>query len=396
MKTYITLAVSALMALTTTFTSCSDVTLENAPYSEPVSNLTYSLSKKDLTVSWTSPAGADEIAVFLDNSQKATLPASTTSYTFKNVADGNEHIFTVKAIYTAAGRISEGVSITETLESKTKAAFLLPTGVASYTALPDDDELAAGEVFNRLFVEKEKGQFIHVSDIAGLDIEVTPVIWVMVDRVHIGKGVDKLPYTAAEINTLKEYVKKGGNLYLSNHATQIATGIGRIQWDVTEFNDGEGGEHGDLWVINNVIGSGMGTPINWTAHPIFDGISTENHNGWPQKTVGLLGPGSHEDHNCFWVTCVVNPAWGGCDGINTINKFEEETVSQVMATWGHVQDYFAGGLIEFLPTGDYKGTVLCNGFAAYEFNQNKPASTDKNVFQNNIEKLTENAINYLK
>lgn len=397
MKRYFALAAAAFMALATTFTSCSDVTLDNTPYSEPVSNVQYTQSKKDITVTWTSPAGAEEIALFLDNTQKASVPASQTSYTFKNVADGNLHVFTLKAVYKSAGRISEGVSFSELIESKTKAAFLLPTGVADYTALPDDDEQAAGEYFKRAFVDENKGSFIHVSDIAGLDVDATPVIWVMVDRVAIGRDLNNLPYSASDINALKDYVKKGGNLYLSNHATMIATGIGRIDCLPTCFGDGAGGEHGDIWSVNTTLGSGMGTPYDRSSHAIFDGIEQANHNGWAQKTIGLLGPGTQEDHNCFWIPAdVPGRTWGDNGDPNTVPDFEKALNCVLLGGWGQVTDYCVGGIIEFLPTGDYKGTVLINGFAAYEFHQDRPAAGDKNVFQNNIEKLTANALNYLK
>ena len=398
MKRYFFLAITAIMAIALTMTSCKkDVELENAPYSEPVTNLQYTLSKKNVTITWNAPSGADEVAVFLDNTQKATLPISTTSYTYENIADGEEHILTVKAIYKSVGRISEGVSLTVQLESKTKAAFLLPTGVSAYTALPDDDEQAAGEYFQNTFVASDKGQFIHVSDIAGLDIEVFPVIWVIVDRVGIGHGADKLPFTAAEQNVLKDFVQKGGNLYLTNHATQLAHGIGRIAFNVTCFGDGTGGEHGDIWSVNPVLGSGMGTPYNRSEHAIFTGIAQENYNAWAQKTVALLGPGTHEDHNCFWIPADCGQGYGGNGDVTTVPNFEQVNTAEILGGWGQVTDYCVGGIIEFKPTDTYKGTVLVNGFAAYEWHQNTPANGQpKNVYQNNIEKLTTNALNYLK
>ena len=397
MKRYIFLAIAAVVALAFTITSCSDVELENAPYSEPVTNLQYTLSKKNVTITWNAPSGADEVAVFLDNTQKAILPVSTTSYTFENIADGEEHVLTVKAIYKNAGRLSEGTSLTVKLESKTKAAFLLPTGVSDYTAMPDDDEQAAGAYFQNNFVANEKGLFIHVSDIAGLDPEEVPVIWIMVDRVGIGAGVDKLPYTAAELNVMKDFVQKGGNLYLSNHATQIAHGIGRIAFNVTCFGDGEGGEHNDIWCANTVLGCGMGTPYNRSEHAIFTSITQENYNNYGFNTIALLGPGTQEDHNCFWIPADCGQNYGGNGDVQTIPNFEQANTAEILAAWGQVSDYCVGGIIEFKPTDTYKGTVLINGLAAYEWNQNTPANGQpKNVYQNNIEKLTTNALNYLK
>lgn len=42
-----------------------------------------------------------------------------------------------------------------------------------------------------------------------------------------------------------------------------------------------------------------------------------------------------------------------------------------------------------MPSGDYKGTILCNGLAAYEWN------CEGNEFVDNIKKFTENSISYL-
>lgn len=399
MKKYIVMAVVALMALTTTFTSCSDVTLENAPYSEPVSNLSFTQTKKDVTMSWTAPSGATEVAVFLDNTQKASLPVSTTSYTFKNVADGATHIYTAKAIYGNEGRISEGVSDTLSLESKTKAAFLLPTGVNDYTSLPDDDEQAAGKFFKENFVDDNKGQFIHVSDIANLDLDVVPVIWIMIDRVGMGSGSANLTkvYSTSEIATIKSFVQKGGNLFLSNHATMMATAIGRMPYEVTCFGDGEGGTHSDIWATTTILGAGMGTIYDRSSHDIFSGITQDNYNAYGHNTIALLGPGTQEDHNCFWIPAdVPGRTWGDNGDVNTIPTYEKALTCQILAGWGQVTDYCVGAIVEFQPTADFKGTVLCNGLAAYEWHQNQPASGDQNVYQNNIEKLTTNTLNYLK
>ena len=77
--------------------------------------------------------------------------------------------------------------------------------------------------------------------------------------------------------------------------------------------------------------------------------------------------------------------------MNVVDAFEKKTSSVVLATWGHVTDYCCGGIIEFLPTADIKGRVLCIGLSAYEFNQNSVT----NQYQQNTEKLTKNCIDYL-
>ena len=82
--------------------------------------------------------------------------------------------------------------------------------------------------------------FITAAALAGEDLSAYDVIWVHIDRVGIGAGWDKLPLSSAAIAALATYYKNGGNLFLSNHATQLVVPFGRTERAPGIFADGEG------------------------------------------------------------------------------------------------------------------------------------------------------------
>ena len=59
-----------------------------------------------------------------------------------------------------------------------------------------------------------------------------------------------------------------------------------------------------------------------------------------------------------------------------------------MATWGQVTDCCAGGIIEWYGETENAGTILTNGFAAYQWGTS-------NSYLENVKKLTANIIDYL-
>ena len=393
MKKYILSIVALAFAMVATMTSCSDVELENAPYSEPVSNIQYTVQKSNLIFTWTNPTGSTGTAIFKDGTQISAVGEGVTTDTIKNAADNQTHYYTLKAIYGNEGRISAGVTDTIYLESKTKAAFLL-TVSGDYTSLPDDDEIAAAEWFDENYVQNSTGVFIHLSDLASLDIDEISEVWVMIDRVGIGSGVDKLPLTTANLNSLKAYVQAGGNLFLTKHATQIVAGIERVESRFTPniFGDGAGGDGSDHWVMNSVIGCKQGEPYDHRSHQIFLGLDEADPNNYGFPTFPLEGPGFREDHNCMWDL----NAFGFSGTPNVVKNWEEATNSTVLATWGHVSDYCCAGIVEFEPTTTYKGRVVAIGLSAYEFKQNAPSGATQNIYQKNTELLTKNCIDYMK
>ena len=211
-------------------------------------------------------------------------------------------------------------------------------------------------------------------------------------------GPDKLPadiIASGVVDNLSAYLKAGGNVFLSKHATQLVSSMGRIAetYGPHLFSSGEGGEGTDIWTTNAVIGSNCDPKYDHRSHAAFAGLEVLPANDpvdrYDHESFPLEGPGFREDHNCMWD--LNSYGFTPADGLNVVDAFEKKTSSVVLATWGHVTDYCCGGIIEFLPTNDIKGRMICIGLSSYEFKQN----SGTNQYQQNTEKLTKNCIDYL-
>jgi hypothetical protein len=394
-KLAISLMASAAIALTG-LTACSDFEptgYPEVPAMATASNLQASVAGRSVTLTWQLPQGADVtgVRVSVNNGTPVSLPAGTTSYTLKGQAMDTELLYTVKLEY-AGGYVSEGTSITTTVPYvAAKMAYLLIA--PSIAELPDDDERAGATWFSTL----DNVEFIQPSQIASLDPDIYSVIWIDIDRVGEEFGWQNLPSEIsndATIAALREYSKNGGSLYLSDMATQLTVPLGMVPEDQnpTLWGNGDGGWGDDVWCINPYLGwdfrdgSDQGF-YDRTSHAVYNGLTMEDPNGYGYPCLPLIGPGQREDHNCMW-DCNIYGKGSQCD---VIKNFEVTNNCLVLATWGHVRDHCVAGLVEFYATSEH-GHCIANGFSAYEWNQN----SGTNPYQHNIEKLTQNILEYLK
>ncbi|MDE6753782.1 MAG: DUF4960 domain-containing protein [Muribaculaceae bacterium] len=359
-----------------------------------VSNLTESVSGRTVSLSWTLPSaeGITGVRVYRDDNVSAAimLPAEATSYDFKSQPMQQPLTYSVEVMYDTYYP-SSASSVEATVPYiAPKMAYLL-IGVDNWRDLSDDDERAAA----RWFSTQENAEFVTEAQLADLDVDLYPVLWIEIDRPHIGFGWENLPCNNEETMTaLKNYVANQGNLYLANMATQLTVPLGIVPDNMapTVFGDGDGGSGDDVWVINPHLGwdfkdSGDQGYYDRATHAIYEGLTLEDPNGYGYSTLPLIGPGQREDHNCLW-DCNI---YGRGSYPDVIANFEATTGSLVLATWGHVRDHCVAGLVEFYANANH-GRCIANGLAAYEWNQNSGV----NPYQANVEKLTENILNYLK
>lgn len=360
-----------------------------------VSDLKAEISGRTVTLSWVLPPSDEITGVRIirdgDTDAATVVEGKVTSFELKGQPMDKEMTYTVEAIYDTY-YMSSGSSI------KVKVPYITPKmayimTAASISALPDDDERAAAA----WFAAQENAEFIQPSQIADLDADLYPVIWIEIDRVGLALGWENLPSEITNETTiaaLKQYSANGGSLYLSNMATQLTVPLGFVPSNMapTVFGNGDGGSGNDVWVINPYLGwdfrngSDQGF-YDRTTHEIYKGITLEDPNGYGYKNIPLIGPGQREDHNCLW-DCNI---YGKGNHVDVIKNFEVTTNSLVLATWGHVRDHCVAGLVEFYSNAEH-GRCIANGFAAYEWNQN----SGTNPYQRNIEQLTANILNYLK
>lgn len=362
-----------------------------------VSNLKGDLNGRAVTLSWDLPAQAHRTGVRIvtnDDTDKAILlGADATSYVLKAQPMEETLTYAVDVVYDTY-YYSPAESVEKTIPYMApKMLYLLPEDVAAYSDLEDDDEFAAAE----WFASQPEAYFIHPSQIADYDPAVYSVMWIEIDRVGLPMGWENLPGGVASescIAALKDYSANGGSLYLSNMATQLTVPLGIVPENMapTVYGNGEGGSGDDVWVINPNLGWDFKDGADQgfydrTYHAVYEGLTLEDPNGYGYPTLPLIGPGQREDHNCLW-DCNI---YGRGSERDVIRNFEVTTNSLVLATWGHVRDHCVAGLVEFYSNPEH-GRCIAMGLAAYEWNQN----SGPNPYQHNVEKLTENILNYLK
>ena len=382
-----------LLALLSLFTACSDVELPASASDgkSTVSELKGNVPEgsRQLTLSWTNPAGdIVGIQIIQDDNDITELSGAPTSYLIKKAPTNVDVTYTVKARF-ADGTVSKGQTIRLYIPYEPGKGGLLAMLVPDDYATGSADEKDAVAWFQKTYVDAGKGVILKPSTIDELDIETNPMCWVMCDRVGLAKGWQNLPglSSAEVVNALKAYCNDGGNLLLTNHATQLTVAVGRIAdaYAPGIYGDGEGGNNPDVWGSHPIIGNVEGQIYDHRSHPIYWRMTYH-----PDLYAGIytfIGAGVKGDHNCMWDL----NAYGLTPAPNVVKTWEETTNSTVLGTWNHVVDYCCAGIVDFAPTSTFAGRILAVGLAAYEWNIGGPNSE-----QSQLEQFTSNCIGYLK
>lgn len=310
------------------------------------------------------------------------------------------------------------------LPLQAKVGYLLTTGSISdlpaenYNGVNQQPEKNAASWFETEYINKGEGSFISLSQIkSGIDVATYPVLWINVDRVGLANlaaaGVDN-----NVINAVKNYVKNGGRLYLTKQAVTLAYNIGRMGY-APSWASGGYTKGGDIWTINAQIGiwPGISQTFDRRTHMAYSGLQTTStvnsykYNGTTSyyQTYPMIGADARTDNNNFWVDMYRKSSSGGKQEqvgseddqtnpsntthynngmVQRLTEFESDWNCKVLAVWGQVTDFCAPGLIEFTPTASYPGTVITNGFAAYQWGSGNSKLA-------NVKKLTKNILSYL-
>lgn len=237
----------------------------------------------------------------------------------------------------------------------------------------DDDEQAAYDWFHNSYKPGhglEKVVFTP-DNISNLNANDVKVLWIPINRQ--GNNIADVQPSAIydHVETLQKYVQSGGNLYLTNHATLLTSAIGRIdkQYKPNTVSYGAPGENKDAWGVNPRFAD-----MDYRGHVLYSDFVAGSKN----DNYFLNSGTSKEDHNCLWT------------GVSSYyTAFIKATNSHILGKWSENGDTNNFGVVEFMPSGDYKGTILCNGLAAYEW------SCEDNKYVDNIKRFTENSISYL-
>lgn len=250
----------------------------------------------------------------------------------------------------------------------------------------DDDEIASWQWFEQTYADK--GCVISCQDIEAGRVSLNrfKTLWIAIDRSGLTRGATNLPaefITDKVKNAVTEFYKAGGNLLLTNHATQYLALTGRVrdfqEGDSFESNNIEGGKS-DIWDIRTNVRQAPDQTIDRSGHPLYVGLEVSNEEG---KYIHLMNAPTREDFNSFWIDYNI-----------PITTFQETYQCTVVGTWPNDRTDLTG-IVDFRPCTrnetTYRGRAIAIGLAAYEWNANEGTNT----YRGNIEKLTQNAIAYL-
>lgn len=205
------------------------------------------------------------------------------------------------------------------------------------------------------------------------------VVWVYIDRWMTKGDFDAL-FPDAVRTALANYVKAGGNLYLSTFATRLVWLMGRTGQEpsFSEHDGFAGCSYDDPWRIK--------------ARAFNDGYNIDNHGHAIYKY--LNEDNQYVDDYRFNMqrgtvrtnrNCVFDQEWNSPD---SQANFESNNTAKVLAGWGHEHQINCAGLVEFYPVGEWKGTIITNGLAAYSW-----AAGNESV--NCVKMLTQGVLDYL-
>ena len=385
--------VGCTMAAAPVLTSCSDVEYEEANFSEGVRNLIaeYTQGNRQVTLRWDNPtmSGQSGIQIIKDDADITNLDQVVNSYFIKKAPTNVDVSYTVKARY-SDGRVSEGQTVRFNIAYEAQKGGTMVAMLVADDYNNSADEKDAVAWFQKNYVSTGKGVLLTPATIDDLDIEKQSACWVMCDRIGIEKGWQNLPGGLASTNTieaLKAFTADGGNLFLTNHATQLTVAVGRIAdaYAPGIYGNGEGGQNGDIWGSQPIIGNAEGQIYDHSDHDIYRGMKFAS--GLYERSIYTFeGAGVKGDHNCMWDL----NAYGLAPSPNVVKAWEDLTSSHVLGTWNHVVDYCCAGIIDFDPTTTFAGRVLAVGLAAYEWNIG-----GENSCQDQLEKFTANCLSYV-
>ena len=353
----------------------------------PVSNFVGTRNGSNIDLSWVlpSPNSASQIEISYGG-QVITVPATTTSYQITNAVATQKYVIGIRTL----------TSTTSSNYLYTSVGSVKFAYVTYFNSLSDllqngnNEEIAAAKWFMATY---PTGDVISTNDIKNntVDLSQYSVLWINVDNTSTYAIPAQLTDNTV-LSKITSYYQNGGSLLLTTYATQYLVNLGRTSRLPSIVGTGPAGFNGDIWGFN----ANIGMTYNHYDNPIFAGMTIDTLS-FPFPTIPLEGSGLKENHNCMWDL----NSYGyqiPSNGNNVAQAFEIENIATVLATWGQVTDFCCAGIVYFAPTPLYQGKCIAIGLSAYEFNQSSGVApyTCTNVYQSNIEKLTQNSINFLQ
>lgn len=351
----------------------------------PVKNLSAIQNDAGVAVSWNAPDSAvSKITIKIGN-QTADLPPTATTCQFNNIAPGQ---YMISAVTTNS---SNQPSNTVYLPFKVGATIVGYLGVYSDSttmlANGDDDETAAARWLFSTYPGKSRYISFDQVKNGAVDLSQFRVIWWNYD-ITTGRDLPAISTDANVISRLKQFYKNGGGFLFNQFAVQYFWTLGRITNNYfMGFDTGTGFDNPDTWGI----GVNIFRRHNYNTHPLYNGIAmTTQPDG--RVTFPVIGPGWKENHNAVIIR--IPEFYGNLpnDDERAFTNFTNDNNAEWLGQWDGIGDYWMAGILELKPKNDFLGSAIYIGIGGIEWRQN----SGTNLYQQNINKLYKNAIDYLK
>ncbi len=335
------------------------------------------------------------------NTVTVTLPVNTDLTNLVVTADVDENAvispdITLGLDFTNPVELTvsnQGESKTYTIMVELQETYMGFLGTyADSLSITEDDEKAAAEWF---FDNFENGRYVSFDAIksGSVDLSQYQVLWWYHDA---SPDIPEIALDAEVLGAITDFYKAGGDLLLNTHAVGYLWPMGRITNNYAKVvGSGGGWDLNDTWYVGVTVGGNL-QPYDKSSHPVYQGLSTVvqgNGDIW----IPLTSPGWVEDHN--HVIIEIAPFHGFDYGnAGAYNAFRNANQVEWLGVWAGNRDYYMAGVMEFLPTEEFQGRVIAQGLGAFEFNKNAQGELNPdgtNLYQNNVERFTKNALEYL-
>lgn len=253
-------------------------------------------------------------------------------------------------------------------------AKLLPSKIAflgdgaTLNEISDDDVRAAG-----LWAEQVYGsdfKYIPYTQLVEGVLDDVNVLFYMHDQVG---STDQPTAVLERLNVISKFFVQGGKIVAGLLGTGLAESLGRDTSGLrTILGAGEGGINDDTWAIG-ITDSDLGNILSAGCEYNSDG------------NIFVINGGYKEDHNALWnLGSIDSPKYS-----NFGTLYNAECVGAW--DWALGGEGFAG-IVLFHPTARFGGYFLAIGIGGMEWNMN---DNRVNPYQNNIETVYRNGIDYL-